>query len=68
MLCTGKQRENPLVLLGQYSDDELDEGSSGEHMDAASGGTSVILDNQVILRSHIFGSYHCLEVECSFSC
>ncbi|CAI9088169.1 OLC1v1022425C2 [Oldenlandia corymbosa var. corymbosa] len=26
----GKQPENPLVLLGQYSDDELDDGSSGE--------------------------------------
>ncbi|XP_027172591.1 uncharacterized protein LOC113772203 [Coffea eugenioides] len=27
---SGKRAENPLVLLGQYSDDELDDGSSGE--------------------------------------
>lgn len=28
LLSSGQQSQNPLLLLGQYSDDEMDEGSS----------------------------------------
>lgn len=47
---TGQELENPLDLLGQYSDDELDEESSGEQVQAVSGATSVTVEHQVIYR------------------
>lgn len=44
-MCAGKQAENPLVLLGQYSDDELDDGSSGER-NKAEDSCAMGVDNQ----------------------
>ncbi|KAL3508335.1 hypothetical protein ACH5RR_027736 [Cinchona calisaya] len=42
---SGKQAENPLALLGQYSDDELDNGSSGEKNKDVSDDSLVMLDD-----------------------
>ncbi|XP_019193947.1 PREDICTED: uncharacterized protein LOC109187961 isoform X1 [Ipomoea nil] len=43
---SGLQQENPLMLLGQYSDDELDEGSSEGPIRAGSEDSSVAHDDQ----------------------
>lgn len=51
---SGKQPENPLLLLGQYSDDELDEESS-KRLDHTTEENSIVDNNeQVISRLHIF--------------
>lgn len=39
MLSSGQQPENPLTLLGQYSDDELDE-EANQHTDHTSADNS----------------------------
>lgn len=56
---TGQELENPLDLLGQYSDDELDEESSGEQVQAVSRATSVTVEHQVIYRSYIYLKISC---------
>lgn len=47
---SGKQPENPLMLLGQYSDDEVDEESSEGLNRAASEDSSLDHDDQVSCR------------------
>lgn len=57
----GQQPENPLVLLGQYSDDELDEDSSVEQVQAVSGDTSVTVERQEKLDAARGNEDFCLE-------
>lgn len=49
---SGQKQENPLLLLGQYSDDELDEEASKQPKPAVEESSSVNMDGQVIASLH----------------
>ncbi|XP_008800273.2 uncharacterized protein LOC103714695 isoform X1 [Phoenix dactylifera] len=53
---SGQKQENPLLLLGQYSDDELDEEVSEQLKHAVEESSSVNMDDQVQESAHAGGN------------
>lgn len=54
LMSAGQRPENPLLLLGQYSDEELDDVSNKAHSDAAVENSSPQNNDEVITMSFTY--------------